>query len=58
MQLSTNQLEFPEMAEYDQINMNLDVLDDKIVKMARLNNIKVTKIDDGVWELRVIRENT
>jgi hypothetical protein len=46
------------MAEYDQINVNLDVLDDKIVKMARLNNIKVTKIDDGVWELRVIRENT
>jgi len=58
MQSSTNQLEFPEMVEYDQINMNLDVLDDKIVTMARLHNIKVIKIDNGVWELRVIRENT
>jgi hypothetical protein len=46
------------MVEYDQINMNLDVLDDKIVTMARLHNIKVIKIDNGVWELRVIRENT
>lgn len=58
MQLNTNQLEFPELAEYDRLNTKLKILHERMMKIARLDGVEVKQIDLGVWEIRVIRENT
>jgi hypothetical protein len=58
MQSSTNQLEFPELTEYDQLNKKLAILHQRVAKIAKLEGMEVRQIDLGVWEIRVIRENT
>jgi hypothetical protein len=57
MQLNTNQLEFPELVEYDALNKKLKVLHERVMKIAKLEGMSVKQIDVGVWEIRVIREN-
>lgn len=58
MQSSTNQLEFPELVEYDALNKKIAILHERIAKIAKLEGMEVKQIDVGVWEIRVIRENT
>lgn len=58
MQSNTNQLEFPELVEYDELNKKISILHERVMKIAKLQGIQVKQIDLGVWELRVIRENT
>lgn len=57
MQSNTNQLEFPELVEYDALNKKLAILHERVMKIAKLEGMQVKQIDLGVWEIRVIREN-
>ena len=57
MQSNTNQLEFPELVEYDALNKKLAILQERVMKIAKLEGMQVKQIDLGVWEIRVIREN-
>lgn len=58
MQSNTNQLEFPELVEYDKLNTKIKILHERVEKIARLEGMEVKQIDVGVWEIRVIREST
>lgn len=58
MQSNTNQLEFPELVEYDKLNTKIKILHERVEKIARLEGMEVKQIDVGVWEIRVIRETT
>lgn len=58
MQSNTNQLEFPELVEYDALNKKIAILHERVSKIAKLQGMEVKQIDVGVWEIRVIREST
>lgn len=58
MQSNTNQLEFPELVKYDELNKKISILHERVQKIAKLEGMEVKQIDVGVWEIRVIRETT
>ena len=52
------QMEFSELAEYDDLNKKIAILHERVAKIAKLQGMEVKQIDVGVWEVRVIREST
>lgn len=58
MQSNTNQLEFPELVEYDELNKRITILHDVVTNLSKFHGVEVKQIDVGVWEIRAIRETT